>query len=122
MKTDSNWSKLTSLLLSAALLMAIMFNTLSGAFTVAAADGDFARGSGIDGSPYIIETAEQLDKVRDYLGSYFKLGKDIDLTDYLAYDGDGYDKWGNSGWLPIGDVNHTFKGTFDGADCKITGM
>lgn len=67
---------------------------------------------------YVITTPEQLDAVRDNLSAHYKLGADIDLGDYLDYDGAGYAKWGEAGWEPIG----TFTGSLDGAGYKITGL
>lgn len=49
------------------------------------ASAQFAGGTGSESDPYIIETAEQLNEVRNYLdGNHFRLNADIDLTDYLT--------------------------------------
>ena len=83
----------------------------------------FADGDGTNTNPWIIETPEQLDLVRNYLGTgnndkHFKLGRDIDLSDYLSPDGAGYN--GGAGWIPIGkgdafsDNTFRFTGKFDG--------
>ncbi len=86
----------------------------------------FAGGSGTKEDPYLIETPEQLDAIRKNSTKYFKLIKDIDLSD-----------WGN--WIPIGgtpayggngdDVNNKaqfganyFGGCLDGNGHVISGM
>uniref|UniRef100_UPI0026EBADAD GLUG motif-containing protein n=1 Tax=Paenibacillus barengoltzii TaxID=343517 RepID=UPI0026EBADAD len=74
---------------------------------------DFAGGSGTEEAPYIIETAEQLNKVRDYLDAHFKLGADINLSTYSS----------GEGWLPIAtEYSSPFTGTFDGNGYQITGL
>ncbi len=68
----------------------------------------FAGGNGTADNPFIIKTAAQLDKVRDYFpinnyfGCCFKLANDIDLTNY--------------NFTPI----ETFNGNFDGNNHTIT--
>ena len=86
----------------------------------------FAGGSGTKEDPYLIETPEQLDAIRKDSAKYFKLIKDIDLSN-----------WGN--WIPIGgtpayggngdDVNNkaqfgadSFRGQLDGNGHVISGM
>ena len=86
----------------------------------------FAGGSGTKNDPYLIETPEQLDAIRKDSAKYFKLIKDIDLSN-----------WGN--WIPIGgtpayggngdDVNNkaqfgadSFRGQLDGNGHVISGM
>lgn len=68
------------------------------------------NGTGTAADPYQIETAEQLDGIRDYLNSasvYFKIMNDIDLTEFLSETANG--------WEPIGpEVSAPFKGTLDG--------
>ncbi|MGL6202119.1 MAG: GLUG motif-containing protein [Lachnospiraceae bacterium] len=128
MKIHSKWSRITSAMLSVVLLLTILFTNMpTGVLSVSAADSDFARGVGTSDDPYIIETAAQLDNVRNYLGEehsdkYFELGSDIDLTDYLADGGAGNEKWSTYGWQPIGDYENLFIGSFDGANHKITGL
>ncbi|MCL2510940.1 MAG: choice-of-anchor J domain-containing protein, partial [Bacteroidales bacterium] len=77
-------------------------------------------GTGTATDPYIICTAEELDNVRNNLSAHYKLNNDIDLTEYLEADGDGYAKWGVAGWLPIGTstTGNQFTGSFDG-DGKV---
>lgn len=70
---------------------------------------------------YEISTAEQLNEVRNHLDSYFKLTADIDLTDYLASGGAGYND--GEGWEPIGPhFMFPFSGTFDGNGHTISGL
>jgi|GEM_PF-6452066 len=83
--------------------------------------GDFNGGSGIAEDPWMIATPEQLDNVRNYLGSehqddYFRLENDIDLSGYPSPDG--------MGWLPIGGKadEEQFTGHFDGGNHTITGL
>lgn len=83
----------------------------------------FAGGEGSAASPYAIETAAQLDSVRDYLGSSFILQADIDLSTYES-------------WTPIGayapadaaagdytaDTAIAFTGSLDGNGHTISGL
>ncbi len=87
---------------------------------------EFAGGSGTKDDPYLIETPEQLDAIRKNSAKYFKLIKDIDLSD-----------WGN--WIPIGGTPayggngdnvynkaqfgaDSFRGQLDGNGHVISGM
>ena len=71
---------------------------------------------------YIITTAAELDAVRRNLSGNYILSSDIDLSSYLAPGGDGYAKWGEEGWLPIGTEADSFSGSFDGDGHVITGL
>jgi hypothetical protein len=82
--------------------------------TVSLFDGD-----GTPGNPYIIRTPAQLDAVRENLSAHYRLGNNIELTNYLRSGGAGYAKWGTQGWGPIGG---SFIGSFDGAGFIITGL
>ena len=77
------------------------------------------QGKGLPLNPYIVMSPEHLDDVRNNLSAHYKLGQNIDLTNYLSKGGAGYAKWGMSGWEPIGEV---FTGNFDGAGHLITGL
>ena len=84
-------------------------------------------GTGTPGDPYIITTPAQLDEVRNNMEACYKLQNDIDLTDYLAPGGDGYARWGDAGWMPIGYFYDfldwaQFSGSFNGAGYKIIGL
>ncbi|HWP80809.1 MAG TPA: leucine-rich repeat protein [Candidatus Acidoferrum sp.] len=68
----------------------------------------FAGGDGTSGDPYLIETAEQLDRVRNFLGAaykdtYFWLTAPIDLSSY-------------ANWVPIGDMANPFCGHIYGTE------
>ena len=82
----------------------------------------FSGGAGTAADPYIITTPEQLNQVRNYLTAHFILANNIDLTEYLATVGAGYEQWGEQGWMPIGTNSATFRGGFNGAGFKITGL
>ena len=86
----------------------------------------FAGGSGTKDDPYLIETPEQLNAIRKNSAKYFKLIKDIDLSN-----------WGN--WIPIGGTPayggngdnaynkaqfgaDSFRGQLDGNGHVISGM
>lgn len=81
------------------------------------ANAQFAGGTGTVEDPYIIQTAEQLNEVRNYLdGNNFQLGNDIDLTDYLAANS------AENGWLPLGSDPDGISGSFDGNGHVISGF
>ena len=82
----------------------------------------FSGGTGTTTDPYKISTPEQLDEVHNHLTAHFSLVNDIDLTEYLATTGEGYKQWGEQGWLPIGTNDTPFRGSFDGAGFKVTGL
>ena len=77
----------------------------------------FARGTGTEADPYIIETPEQLAYLaqttnagtNNYKGVYFKQGSDLDLGGIQAENG----TWSGQQWTPIG-INRSFYGNFDG--------
>jgi len=74
------------------------------------AAGTAMAGTGTAIDPYIITDADQLNSVRNKLGSSYKLGNDIDLSSY-------------SNWEPIGSSSSIyFYGRFDGAGHTITGL
>ncbi|TKD70767.1 OmpL47-type beta-barrel domain-containing protein [Pseudalkalibacillus hwajinpoensis] len=78
-------------------------------------DHPFASGSGTEQDPYVIETADQLDQLRNYLDAHFELGADIDLSGYSAPDG--------KGWMPIGmNKGYKFTGNFDGIKHTISNL
>jgi hypothetical protein len=58
--------------------------------------------------------------VRNNLSADYKLGNDIDLTQYLSPNGEGYNN--GHGWEPIGNGDFPFTGNFDGNGYKITGL
>jgi|GEM_PF-1160470 surface protein len=97
----------------------------------------FDGGSGVEGDPFLISTAEQLNLVREvFLGTdnvtdvngHFKLTADIDLT---AATRTGAFANGGAGWQPIGEYFDFgssegtltyFTGVFDGGGYAINGV
>ncbi|WP_158607328.1 MBG domain-containing protein [Rhodohalobacter sp. SW132] len=74
----------------------------------------FAGGTGTEADPYQVETAEQLNSVRNYLDVHYIQTADIDL---------GVSPWNDvSGWEPIGGNGNAFTGTFDGQGHTISGL
>ncbi|MDR2970324.1 MAG: putative Ig domain-containing protein [Bacteroidales bacterium] len=78
---------------------------------------DYLFGSGTENDPYIITIPVQLEQLATlvnannttYNNKYYKLGNDIDLSDYGANFNSG------KGWIPIGiSLSANFSGTFDG--------
>lgn len=72
---------------------------------------DFAGGTGSASDPYLIQTAAQLNIVRNYLSSHFKLVSSISLSSF-------------SNWSPIGQLgtNNNFRGHFDGNGFTISNL
>ncbi|ULO09856.1 chitobiase/beta-hexosaminidase C-terminal domain-containing protein [Paenibacillus sp. 19GGS1-52] len=73
------------------------------------------EGTGSEDNPYLIATADQLNKVRDHLGedgAFFKLTEDISLIDYQD----------DKGWSPIGNAAAPFVGNMNGDGFTITGL
>ncbi|MBV1757024.1 MAG: S-layer homology domain-containing protein [Dethiosulfatibacter sp.] len=67
---------------------------------------EFAGGSGLEGDPYQVATAEQLNNVRNHLNAHFIQIGDIDL---------GVSPWNEGeGWEPIGNNINKFKGFYNG--------
>lgn len=82
---------------------------------------EFAGGSGTQTDPWLVETAEHLDNVRNYLGyehddkHYLQIA-DIDL---------GVPPWNQGeGWVPIGVTGGEayFEGSYDGGGHIISGL
>lgn len=73
------------------------------------------EGTGSEDNPYLIATADQLNKIRDHLGeegAFFKLTEDISLIDYQD----------DKGWTPIGNADVPFVGNMNGDGFTITGL
>ena len=49
-----------------------------------ASNSSFTSGAGTAEDPFIINTAEELNQMRDHLNAYYKLGADIDLAAWFA--------------------------------------
>lgn len=76
----------------------------------------FADGRGTVDDPFGITAPEHLDSVRVVAdrGYVFSLDNDIDLSDYLSPQGNG--------WMPIGSPSEPFNGTFLGHMHTISGL
>ena len=73
---------------------------------------EFTEGEGSKANPYHINTAAQLNNVRNHLNQHFKLTENIDLSNFT----------GKKGWQPIGSQNNPFTGSFIGDGYKITNL
>ncbi len=89
----------------AAILLAMLVTGVN----IKPAHADFADGSGTEDDPYLVETPEHLDNIRNHLDEHFRQIADIDLKGY----GDE-----EKGWEPIGGDDNAFNGTFDGDEGK----
>lgn len=74
-------------------------------------DSPFQSGSGTMEDPYLVANATQLDSIRNYNTSHFKLNANIDL-DISPYNT-------GEGWEPIGGTSAAFGGSLDGAGFVI---
>lgn len=76
-------------------------------------------GTGTESDPYLIYNENQLAQLGNFLnqeGVYFRLQKDLDMTDWIAENNPG------QGWMPVGVSSSPFKGIFDGNNHKISGI
>ena len=94
-----------------AVILLLRFNTVL-ADTVCYWNGT-GGGEGTYDDPWVIVSAEDLvmlaadvDRGSSYKGYYFLLGDDISLE--------------GTAWIPVGNMEHPFAGTFDGAGNEIT--
>jgi hypothetical protein len=114
-------------------MMKKLFGIFIVLFCSTAANAQFSGGNGTESSPYIITTAAELAQLATYVNNgdtnyndkNYKLGNDIDLTEYLSETGAGYND--GKGWIPIGWydlswINQPFSGIFDGNNYKIFGI
>ena len=121
-----NWIKRANRRLLPLMMSIVMLLTLLPAgIIIVSADPAFAEGDGTPEHPYQIETAKQLDAVRNDLNAHYVLMSDIDLTAACTvtgdvYGGDFYN--GGQGWAPIGSEENPFNGNFDGQGHTITGL
>jgi hypothetical protein len=73
-------------------------------------------GSGTESDPYVIMTVEQLQEMNEDLGACYELGKDIDASRTVSWNG-------GAGFEPVGyDDANAFTGKFDGRGHVITGL
>lgn len=97
----------------------------------------FAGGDGSEADPYRIALPLQLDGLRDWVALdalsdwmdnphlealHFKQVNDLDLTDYLAEGGYGFEQWGAAGWEPIGTEIWPYGGRLDGGGHTISNL
>ena len=82
------------------------------------ASAQFAGGTGSEEDPYLIETAAQLNEMRNYLdGNHFRLNADIDLSEWLSENS------ADTGWEPVGaNPDAGVTGSFDGNGHIISGF
>lgn len=73
---------------------------------------DFAGGAGTPDYPFLIASADELDRLRDHLDMHFELVADVDLTAYSA----------GEGWEPIGTSTNPFTGTMEGNGFSVLGL
>lgn len=69
-------------------------------------------GSGTIDDPYQVGTADQLNEIRNDLGAHYIQTADIDLNAYQ----------GANSWIPIGNYDSGFYGSFNGRQYKITNL
>lgn len=105
--------------ISLTLILVLLVSML---YVPAYAVGPFAGGDGTSGNPYQITTWTQLNEVRNYLSSSFKLMNDLDAntSDYSGYASSTADS--GKGWQPIGGFNTKFIGYFDGNGKTISDL
>ena len=82
---------------------------------------EFAGGSGTEDDPYLIETKDHLNNVRNHLDAQYKLIADIVFTDADFAEGGSFYNEGK-GWQPIGNATTPFCGIFDGNGYSIKGL
>lgn len=80
----------------------------------------FAGGSGTTRDPYLVETPEQFDKIREFRDKKFKLTADLDFKGYIREDGQTW--WPIGEWGSGDNAAERFKGTFDGNGFAIKNL
>jgi len=110
------------LMLLAAFAFAIVF--VSNTIGVHANPVLFGGGTGSSGNPFVISTPQHLvnlsanvnnGSANGFVGYYFILQNDLDITDISA-------AIGLAGWQPIGSNTHPFRAVFRGASHTISGI
>ncbi len=119
MNIRNKGKQLFAVLLSVAMIITTM---PFGVVVANAVTAEFAGGSGTETAPYLIETKEHLNNVRNDLNAHYELIADIVFTDDdFSEGGDFYNN--QKGWIPIGQLYSTpFNGTFDGNGFAIVGL
>ncbi len=86
----------------------------------------FAGGDGSAETPYQVATCAQLQSIdTGDLTAHYVLSADVDcsMTNPASDNFDAEGQWSDGrGFNPIGDADHAFTGTFDGADHTISGL
>lgn len=112
--------RILSLLLTLVLLLSLMPANLV-SVTASAATSNFAGGSGTTADPYLIETKEHLNNVRNDLDAHYKMIANIVFSDEdFTESGDFYNA--SSGFVPIGTKDDAFCGSFDGNGFSISNL
>ncbi len=96
-------------IISALLVLSVLMITLVSVIPVSAAVS--YKGSGTKKDPYIVETPEQLDGMRNNLSASYKLGANVDMKGYKSADPSPKKNF-DGGFVPIGTHGEPFKGTF----------
>ena len=78
--------------------MMLFVLTILGSINITVSAADY-KGKGTKTDPYIVETTEQLDGMRNNLTAHYKLGNTIDMS-------------GVANFKPIGNLAKPFKGSF----------
>lgn len=88
-----------------------------------------ASGDGKVGNPYIITTAEELKWFRDEVNSgrysiCAKIADNVEVIDMstVCHAADKSQNLEEKSWVPIGDSNNKYQGTFDGNNKTITNL
>ncbi len=79
----------------------------------------FARGSGTLEDPYMIYNVHDLQNMSGDLSAHYALANDIEASETREWNWNGT---GYEGFVPIGDSDYTFTGTFDGRNQTIIGL
>ena len=108
---------------AAMLLLAVMLTMTA---QTAWADSAFSGGSGSKADPYKIASTADLNQLakdvnggNDYYGKYFVLTQDIAYDHTTAWNDANSTE---SNYEAIGDRDHYFRGTFDGANHTVSGI
>ncbi len=119
MKFGNKGKQFFAILLSVTLIITTMPVSTMTAYALTT---EFAGGSGTETDPYLIETKEQLNNVRNDLDAHYKLIADIVFTDAdFSEEGNFYNN--GKGWDPLGAIySAPFNGTFNGNGFAITGL
>ncbi|MDR0681580.1 MAG: T9SS type A sorting domain-containing protein [Dysgonamonadaceae bacterium] len=72
------------------------------------------EGNGASEQPYVITTSEQLREIENNLALHYRLGNNIDLTEWITNNSPV------EGWKPLGDEFEAFSGSLDGAGYSIS--